>query len=70
MKKIKKIITLVTLAACAALMLCSCGNKKALASISVASPINLQLGESKQVELTGVLRDGTTVTGDELAAIL
>lgn len=70
MKKIKKIITLVTLAACAALMLCSCGNKKALASISVASPINLQLGESKQVELTGVFRDGTTVTGDELAAIL
>ena len=69
-KKIKKIITLVALSVCATLMLCSCGNKKALASISVASPINLQLGESKQVELTGVLRDGTTVTGDELAAIL
>lgn len=51
-------------------MLCRCGNKKALASISLASPITLQLGESKEVEITGILRDGTTVTGDELDAIL
>ena len=70
MRNIKKIVTLGCIAACAAVMLCSCGNKKALASISLASPITLQLGESKEVEITGILRDGTTVTGDELDAIL
>lgn len=70
MRNIKKIVTLGCIAVCAAVMLCSCGNKKALASISLASPITLQLGESKEVEITGILRDGTTVTGDELDAIL
>ena len=70
MRNIKKIVTLGCIAACVAVMLCSCGNKKALASISLASPITLQLGESKEVEITGILRDGTTVTGDELDAIL
>ena len=70
MRNIKKIVTLGCIAACGAVMLCSCGNKKALASISLASPITLQLGESKEVEITGILRDGTTVTGDELDAIL
>ena len=70
MRNIKKIVTLGYIAVCVAVMLCSCGNKKALASISLASPITLQLGESKEVEITGILRDGTTVTGDELDAIL
>lgn len=69
-RNIKKIIVLGCVAACAAIMLCSCGNKKALASISLASPITLQPGENKEVEITGILRDGTTVTGDELDTIL
>lgn len=69
-RNIKKIIVLGCVAACAAIMLCSCGNKKALASISLPSPITLQPGESKEVEITGVLRDGTTLTGDELDTIL
>ena len=69
MRNIKKIVTLGCIAVCAAVMLCSCGNKKALASISLASPITLQLGESREVEITGILRDGTTEAGDEIDAI-
>lgn len=69
MKRLKQIVTIGCVAVVAALLMAGCGEHR-LVSISMPETIDLKLGESTVIELTGTLKNGTEVTGDQLTQLL
>lgn len=69
MKRLKQIVTIGCVAVVAALLMAGCGEHR-LVSISMPETIDLKLGESTAIELTGTLKNGTEVTGDQLTQLL
>ena len=69
MKRLKQIVTIGCVAVVAALLMAGCGEHR-LVSISMPETIDLKLGESTAIELTGTLKNGTEVTGDRLTQLL
>lgn len=68
-KRLKQIVTIGCVAVVAALLMAGCGEHR-LVSISMPETIDLKLGESTVIELTGTLKNGTEVTGDQLSQLL
>jgi len=68
-KRLKQIVTIGCVAVVAALLMAGCGEHR-LVSISMPETIDLKLGESTAIELTGTLKNGTEVTGDQLTQLL
>ena len=69
MKRLKQIVTIGCVAVVTALLMAGCGEHR-LVSISMPETIDLKLGESTVIELTGTLKNGTEVTGDQLTQLL
>lgn len=69
MKRLKQIVTIGCVAVVAALLMAGCGEHR-LVSISMPESVDLKLGESTVIELTGTLKNGTEVTGDQLSQLL